>query len=303
MVGARAVAIALLWAAVALAGCLAGGGADDKAAGDGDAKKPPSQVRADVPTERPGKVEGTVKDGEGNAVADARLTLEGAVDINLQASSDEMGKFVFDGLPNGSYALVAEKTGFEAAQLPFVLAPGETKAVELVMVALAVEVPALFNTTIYEGKLACGYQTSLVSSNVCGAAPATTGDRSDLRFVVPMGAKSVIAEWVWTKNAENGASRLFGNLDALGAGNAWREMNETSGQSPFMIRIDEGEQGKDEAYPFEQATENVTWRVVTGMTSSVSAPEVVKDQAYKVYVTVFWNQVGPEDFTALAAAS
>ncbi len=61
-------------------------------------------------------IEGMVTDSSGAAIGRVRLAVRGGVD--REAISDEDGRYTFEGLRNGRYLLIAEKSGFTLWQQP-----------------------------------------------------------------------------------------------------------------------------------------------------------------------------------------
>lgn len=287
---------------MALAGCFAGAPADEDGA-TRDPKLPPSQVDAGVETEKPGRLEGTVTDEAGTPLAGAVLTLDGAVDVHLEASSDAAGKFVFDGLPNGTYALVAEKTGFAPAQYPFVLAPGETKAVELVLEALEIEAPAEIVTIELDGFIKCAVHVPFTDDDagedqlLLRPCFAHSEQEATLLFEVRAGAKSVLAEVTWTKVQTSTTEQLFLKLEVEAGGGSFQTVNETQGGSPGRLRADEPENPGDRFYPADQPQMDLTWRLDAFAPRGVVSHAVV-DQPFHLVVRVFYNATAPGDEVA-----
>jgi hypothetical protein len=66
-----------------------------------------------------GALRGTVEDSSGQIVVGANVTLRNqTTDQELSASSDEEGRFRFEGLAFGEYALVVTEPGFKTTELP-----------------------------------------------------------------------------------------------------------------------------------------------------------------------------------------
>jgi hypothetical protein len=287
---------------VALAGCLAGG-PQESGADPGATKLPPSEVKATAPVDQPARVEGVVKDPDGVAVAEVRLRLDGGDTVRLEAASDAEGRFVFAGLPNGTYALTAEKTGYEPAQVPFVLQAGETKAVEVVLVLLEVEGIAKTETIELDGFIKCVSNNPIIGDELLERPCFLhSGQETTLEFEVGAAAKSVLAEVTWQKVQTSTSADLYVRLEVESLGGAWRELNDTQGGSPRRMRADEGAEAQAHSfYPLEQATQNLTWRVdVFAPTGNV--PHTIVDQPFHVTVRVFYNITAPGDDVAWTAA-
>src|SRR5260370_26362974 len=66
-----------------------------------------------------GALRGTVEDSSGQIVVRANVKLRNqTTGQELSASSDEQGRFRFEGLAFGEYALVVTEPGFKATELP-----------------------------------------------------------------------------------------------------------------------------------------------------------------------------------------
>ena len=103
-----------------------------------------SNVLADSPA---GTIKGTVNatNGDANArqtlLAGARLTLTNldVRDKTFKATTDEAGNFIFTDLPEGTYLLTAEATGFSTFTKEIKLAAGATLNLDIVMTATVSE--------------------------------------------------------------------------------------------------------------------------------------------------------------------
>jgi hypothetical protein len=90
-------------------------------------------VQGVVPFERPGLITGSVTQPNGRPLASARVRLVGTT---FRAVADARGRFRFDSLPPGLYAIVAEHRdydvfGLRAAEQEFVLVEGATRDIVL----------------------------------------------------------------------------------------------------------------------------------------------------------------------------
>src|SRR4051812_29559962 len=78
-----------------------------------------------------GEIHGRVvstSDGEPLALVQIRV-----VDTELQASTDDDGKFQIASVPPGSYVLQAAAVGFRLATQDFTIAAGESKKIDLLL--------------------------------------------------------------------------------------------------------------------------------------------------------------------------
>src|SRR5947207_7111717 len=121
-----------------------------------------------------GNVGGTVFDPSGAVIANAKVTVVGAIGTKT-ATSDPNGKFSFDPLPPGSYAIKAEAPGFkttEIKQLAVLDNKAPTPAVRVTLhpgsVAESVEVSAA--AVGADDKAAVGGAVSALDSSVGVAA-------------------------------------------------------------------------------------------------------------------------------------
>lgn len=93
-----------------------------------------------------GTVQGTVKDGAGNVLADVTITTDPASET---ATSDVAGLFVLADIPVGAYTLIATKAGFGEVRMPSVgVAGGRTTQVALMLEALPPSGPATLSGTV-----------------------------------------------------------------------------------------------------------------------------------------------------------
>jgi len=78
---------------------------------------------------------GTVRDAQGNAVADASVQLQRKdFTLNVTVHTDSRGAYVFEALNDGVYALRVVKSGYADAEVPSVfIAPKEAKHIDLTL--------------------------------------------------------------------------------------------------------------------------------------------------------------------------
>lgn len=85
--------------------------------------------------EGPGKVQGVVQDALGRPVAQARLSLKAPDGSAAKTVSDASGRFAFQSVPPGTFAVLAEKPGFQAGSALVIVAPGVTAHLILTLTA------------------------------------------------------------------------------------------------------------------------------------------------------------------------
>ena len=71
------------------------------------------QQRAPLaPASGPWRFSGTITSISGARIAGARLTILDGPNVNVQATSDGSGRYVFEGLESGSFSVLIERSGF-----------------------------------------------------------------------------------------------------------------------------------------------------------------------------------------------
>ncbi len=96
------------------------------AAGGQEPNQAPVQNVPTVETTKTNAIQGTVKDTLGRPIKLANVTLQSASgEVVAHASSDEQGHFNFSGIAPGTYAVLSDKTGFEAGSSIVTLTAGE----------------------------------------------------------------------------------------------------------------------------------------------------------------------------------
>src|SRR5918912_2032035 len=83
-----------------------------------------SELAAAQAQTRPLDLQGEVKDQNGALVVGAKIGLTGASNFLRETTSDSAGRFRLSGLPEGSYTLQVEASGFNAEELAVELSSG-----------------------------------------------------------------------------------------------------------------------------------------------------------------------------------
>ena len=77
-------------------------------------------------TSETGTLTGTVKDSDGNAVADATVTVVGT---DKTSSTDDNGDFAIENIPEGAYEIIVEADGYNTTTLHITITPGNSTTV------------------------------------------------------------------------------------------------------------------------------------------------------------------------------
>lgn len=85
-------------------------------------------------------VSGVVRDTSGAPVSQARLALRDAIHM-----TDSLGRFAFAGMASGDATLTVRRIGFEPREVAIVLVAGRSDTVDVVLVALAQELPGVLS--------------------------------------------------------------------------------------------------------------------------------------------------------------
>lgn len=126
-----------------------------------------------------GTIQGTVKDGAGNALADVTITTDPGADTT---QSDVAGLFVLADVPVGAYTLIASKAGFGEVRLPAVgVAGGRTTQVVVMLEALPASGPATL-TGVVKSNAGAPLQGAIVRAEGQEGVEATTA--ADGTFVL-----------------------------------------------------------------------------------------------------------------------
>jgi hypothetical protein len=291
-----AVVLALL---VSLAGCSAG-----KAS---SAPSSAAATNASAPGAGTGSVAGTIVD-------DAKLPIEGVevalLDVpgapDLKARSDASGKFSFGSLPVGEFRLAAQKLGYQSVARKVLVKEGEATPVGLVMNAIAVAV-SYHATSIISGNMGCivtvivpamdpGY-TSYACGDTAAGNNLNANNKIYLAWSIGAGATMHVAEMFWKPQSSMSDQLRFqigthfscsGPVCTIDAGYATK-----GGPPPVAHRLD-----KAAIKVYGNSPSHVEGRFTGGPVTPTSPVRVIIDQKFDVYLSDWFGEDAPENWTA-----
>lgn len=304
--------------ALLISGCVGSSADDGKAA---DVAQPSAAF-----DETTGGLQGIVTDEQLAPVAGA---LVGLVDRNVQATTDEQGRFQFSSLEPGRAQLQVQAFGYQSAVQSIDIVAGQVVDANLALVVIPIVEPYEV-TVLKSGKIFCGiaYRTPVPQASgvfaACGAVyntPLSTLDSFVVPFEVSSGNISQVAALVfetqWT------ASQAFGSGLRIG----WEAYQEITPAYTFTepLRTFATARGPNPLWAIADAAtiaDNVTakdpapkycaadgpckfWGRAFPHASTLGSSSPVDfatyiDQTYTHYVTEFYGLPPPEGFSALA---
>lgn len=239
-----------------------------------------------------GSLTGRVLDDEGNPLANAGVGVQGP--MSQVTSTDAMGAYTINGLPPGTYGVIAQRLGYNAASLKAEIRAGETTWTNLTLKLMAVEGPRV-EYFPYEG---------YVDGDVYTAALGLYYPRS-FEVNLSRGAEEVVTTMRWDPSVPVFARYFWMQLSFSD------QKMSASGKSPVRVNISD--------FTVEKAKEKATvaWRVafacsgvvanpqgyatcVTGNPDSL-VPQVAYQQRVKFFSSVFIHQRAPPGYTGLPA--
>lgn len=280
----RPLLLCLTLAAVALAGCSGSDSPKPKTVEPGEELEPTDTTGII----RGVAVDATIRPLEGVTI----LASSGAA--QKQMRTDASGFFGADGLEPGTWFLSASKLGYDAVQQSVEVVAGVDDP-PIVKVLLQ-ENPALrpySETYVWHGFLQCSAGVPEVGSlNPCFVMPESSNVWEQNLTATP---KVVQAEMLWKPATAVGTSFLlsaFVPTDDVDDLDGVDDFAEAQGGSPLVLRVD-GELLSEKAVPAEQP---LALRVFPG----TDQPTVFAQQAFDVYITVFYGYEPPEGWTFAA---
>jgi hypothetical protein len=226
----------------------------------------------------------------GVAVNEAIVPIPGvlvALNTGQNASSDEQGAFVFNGLEPGTYFLTASKAGYSTVQQSAEVVAGdkEPPVTKIQLLADASTQPYTQLLT-WEGFLQCGFMLSgpvfqYAGANACG--PLDGRFITSFDFDAGKQPDHVQAEAVW-----DGTQPLSNDLTLgyyYGGTSDWKM---TYGHSPLILPTNKTEYYKAFEDDEPQNMTALRMRVFPGRTDPAGLV-VTTNQAFKVYLTYFYG--------------
>lgn len=283
---------ALPWAllvATALSGCSSG----DGGGGTFDPVEPGEVL-----------VEGVVVDVAIRPVAGATVSALGG---GATATTDADGEFSF-ALPAGSIVLEATHPAFAPVQQTFEFREGEPVRAVLQFAFTASQAPYSILAK-YDGFIVCSLGASVIFSEECGEGVGTPAGRvgkqgnNAIRYDFTAENPSLmtaVVEQVWepTSDAGRDLSLVFATAwtcepacggEAVGAGSV-------KGPSPLLLRAD-----AEDLAPHLEDPATVFTTYTLALTDPVAA-NVVLNQPFQLFVTLFYREPAPEGYSFIAGS-
>lgn len=292
-------ALVALFLGLALAGCLGG----DDASGSAAAPNPSGPANLTQAKEE-GKtlIAGFVLDEAQLPIPNAEVGLL-HTEIRTQYT-DEGGLFVFADLAPATYTVVASKLGFDAVQRVVELGAGEqVEDLEIVLPPMAVPLEPYWETFIEEGYIACGAKIATVTISNINVCLFDDQHKPQVDFAVKGGNNLVAVqlelEWQETSGVTGAGLRL----------ELWKNPNcipspcapdveypgDATGPSPLKLVV-----GSNSA-PIREGIAPEGETLLSSMTFTDGDDPVVLQFQQRVthYISVWYNQAPPEDFTLI----
>lgn len=270
-VAVRAVALTVLLAIVALAGCVDGEETPEAAA--------PTSVD---PGPEDGVIEGQVVDSEQLPVAGASVAIP---DEGLETTTDEEGVFVFEQVAPGTKTVFVQKLGFDSLGKTVHVQAGQTAQVTITLDALRVVDPWA-ETFIGDGFMTCQWSTPVIKSRIaCNAI----GDEETSRFTfaVQPGLRETLTETIWEQTSA--LSPEYIELDHIFDDDC-KECNVVK-KSPHVHKSTDYDDDFDE----EKEILESYWLPFGNTTQPVI---FAFQQKFTVYTSAFYHQPVPAGFSA-----
>lgn len=221
----------------------------------------------------PGTIEGQVMDRHRLPIGDATVDL---MFTNETATTDANGSFLFEEVPPGPVSMVASKPGFSSDTVRDALGEAGRLAVAFLLLEAPSNEP-YHQTLPFEGTIPCGAPAGAS----CG--PLVEEDLPRHHFDVEKGLRAVVLELEWTAPAPPLAETMRVDLTAATSESCGEMHATTAGTSTLRLLVDEG-------FP-----------VSGGHQCALVFPgdDLVVEQAYRLWVTLFYYETPDEGFTAI----
>lgn len=320
------------WVTILVIGALVASGCTG--VGKGADADTPAPTGSDAPLNEPnatpsddaGALVGVVLDEEELPLDGARVSLKDVSETAIE--TDATGQFGFSDLEPGPYVVVVQALGYHSAARTTTVSAGELTRLHIVLRAEAIQgVPYSKTLDVQTSKFFCGFNALVVTSPCKGVGftdpehpveqgwGTVAGNESnvfvwetvldDMKANADDELANVVAEIVWDPVSAS-AQQLIGRIEQNPASGTGRNATpviwtQQTGSSPLRVVVAPGKTGEG-----GQAAMHPN---VTGFTVSVSPaaddrsgtvvplPTVFVEQRFDVWVTLFYNQAAPEDFT------
>ncbi|MEA3136452.1 MAG: hypothetical protein QOJ26_34 [Thermoplasmata archaeon] len=241
----------------------------------------------------------------------------------LEAKTDAAGAFSVGPLDAGAYGLAVHAQGYATQRVAVQVAEGDERLVNVVMDAVTTDVPysELYH---YEAFIECSYAQNVggviggdfscfgVTDLVLGVKVDNDVNNFPLH-VNAGGFKGLLFEMVWEPQSTQPDYAGFirspvpvGEVGGLGAAAGSHQFWVDSGESPLVGWVyqgieNEGAYGGDVFHPDQNVSAD--YEILLGGVTSGNQPAEVTfslNQYLDVFVTLFYNALGDESYSALA---
>lgn len=247
----------------------------------------------------------------------------GILNLGLEARSDKDGRFTFNNLDPGTYAVAFNKFGYQAKAQNVAVSAGVVANLNVMLAPIPTQAPH-YVTYDQSGVLKCSFRwypgaptagllglpPTVTGLAACGVNPvnSTIGDKFLLHFVTDPGPQELLLEmdWVSTQAFGKGLSTV---LEVDGQPNNLKATyGNAVGVSPIHVyanktKMDEvdANSGADCA---AKACKVWTRSFASANTTGIRDPAqidvgVVFDQAFRNHLTAFYYMSKPDGFTVL----
>lgn len=293
-----------LWLAALVAGFLLAGCAQEKGSDDATA---PTQADNMM------RIEGIVQDDLLRPVGGARVALR-LVDLNT--TTDEAGRFVFDDLPMRAYLVDVAAPGFLNTTLT--AEPQAVASLSFVLRAMSPTEPFQV-TQKFDGILQCALEVLIVSPSCDSVVeavggPSLTEDTAVFEFEVSSGWRTLVIDVDFDPEAQPGLDglrvKLAGAQDANSLG-TYDDYGAFAGQQPFTVHVEPGQKFPDgtKPVPENQALFRIdgyphsyAWHATCDAACFLGAGFGL-DVQFTLYVTAWYVDPAPTGWSFLAAGA
>ncbi len=266
-----------------------------------------------------GSIAGSVVSEEVIPIAGTQLLVK---ETEQTASTDDAGQFVINDLLPGTYTVFVSALGYSAQSARVDVVAKQVTEKTFAMSAVFVGVPH-HTTETFAGRFECS--TAFVDAvwmECPGMAQAAPDSTSQIQFTKPEGVTYIVAELRWTQASAGTGQNLDFNLVQQGRDDTQWYAN-VFGPAPLKIVVEVGEKFSNPKSPgggvgssdHDQVVDNEDTELQFDLYSSpVYSDEVVSgaerealvgvtlQQHFEGTITLFYDEVPPEDFTAFTDA-
>lgn len=269
----RVLVAILLFAGIALAGCLGGDDTIDRSDGTEGSGQP---------DEGTGSIKGRVLTEDLDEVPNARVSLVQDAELVAEASTGDDGRYAIDSVAPGQYRLQITAPCCREHVQGIEVIEGETVNVDIQLTRFTATDLQMPYMTEYEwsGFLACAFSAYALATDGC-ASVDPEAERTTF-FEVQPGLKTLTAALVWEAPGFTGNELQYGVATTCGTCTTPTDYyGYDVGTSPLELRIDEGEGNGGRSWEGMEETTELQWRVFP--------PFYTVEVYYQVEFTVYYQ--------------